>query len=287
MRPDNLKTNIFLDGGDPAETQEIINLLGFLDGQTTNPSLVVKNPEAQERIAQGNKFSPQELLDFYKTVVTAISTHTPDGSISIEVYADAETRADAMLAQARTMNGWIPNAHIKFPTTLEGLEAAAQAVREGMRVNMTLCFTQKQAAAVHLATLGCREGQVFISPFVGRLDDIDENGMDLIKNILTMYREVHSAVEVLTASVRSMNHFLCALSLGADNITAPATILREWAQRGLPISDTNHICDSTKLKPIPYLSLNLGGGWRSLDISHPLTNKGINRFAADWNALLK
>lgn len=286
MRPEHLKAKIFLDGGDPSETKAIIDLLGFLDGQTTNPSLVAKNPEAQERISRGNKFSSQELLDFYKVVICNASALIPNGSISIEVYADSETRADAMLAQARQMNEWIPNAHIKFPTTLEGLEAAAQAVREGMRVNMTLCFTQKQAAAVHLATLGCREGQVFVSPFVGRLDDIGENGMDLIKNIRMMYREAHSPVQVLTASVRNMNHFLCALSYESDIITAPASTLREWAGQGMPTPGADFDYTPNNLKPIPYIPLNLAGGWRSLDISHPLTDKGIERFATDWNALL-
>ncbi len=287
MRPENLKTKIFLDGGDPAETQEIIALLGFLDGQTTNPSLVAKNPQAQERISRGDKFSSQELLDFYKIVVSDTSALIPNGSISIEVYADMETRADAMLVQARQMNTWIPNAHIKFPTTLEGLEAAAQAVREGMRVNMTLCFTQKQAAAVHLATLGCREGQVLVSPFVGRLDDIGENGMDLIKNIRAMYQEIQSPVQILTASVRSMDHFFSALALESDIITAPANMLREWARQGMQVPDVEFTYAASGLKPIPFIPLTLTGGWRSLDISHPLTNKGIEKFAHDWNALLK
>ena len=164
MRPENLKTKIFLDGGDPAETQEIIALLGFLDGQTTNPSLVAKNPQAQERISRGDKFSSQELLDFYKIVVSDTSALIPNGSISIEVYADMETRADAMLVQARQMNTWIPNAHIKFPTTLEGLEAAAQAVREGMRVNMTLCFTQNTPRPCTLQRLDAARDRSWFRP---------------------------------------------------------------------------------------------------------------------------
>ena len=85
------------------------------------------------------------------------------------------------------MFGWIPNAHVKFPTSAEGLKAAEKAIGLGLRVNMTLCFSQAQAAAVYAATRGARKGQVFVSPFIGRLDDRGENGMDLIANILRMY----------------------------------------------------------------------------------------------------
>lgn len=129
----NLKTKIFLDGGDPEETKEIISLLGFLDGQTTNPTLIAKNPEAQARIARGEKFSKVE----------KISSLIPGGSVSVEVYADKSTAAEEMLKQAGEMFSWIPNAHIKFPITSEGLEVAEQFVRAGKRVNMTLCFSQK------------------------------------------------------------------------------------------------------------------------------------------------
>src|SRR5574340_505280 len=111
MRPDKLKTRIFLDGGNPAETEKIIKQLGFLDGQTTNPTLVAKNPDARERLEKGEKFSSEELLDFYRTVVTAISRLIPGGSVSVEVYADATTTAAEMLAQGKEMFSWIPNAH--------------------------------------------------------------------------------------------------------------------------------------------------------------------------------
>ena len=91
--------------------------------------------------------------------------------------------AEDMLPQGREMFSWIPNAHIKFPTSHEGLKAADQAVQEGLRVNLTLCFSQEQAAAVYAATKGAKKGDVFVSPFIGRLDDRGENGMDLIANI--------------------------------------------------------------------------------------------------------
>ena len=172
MRPKNLQTKIFLDGGDPMETREIIDLLGFLDGQTTNPTLIAKNPEAKARLGRGEKFSEKEIYDFYRGVVQEISQMIPAGSVSIEVYADHSTSSEEMLAQGREFFKWIPNAHIKYPTTTEGLKAAEQSVKEGIRVNMTLCFSQAQAAAVYAATAGAKKGQVFISPFVGRLDDI-------------------------------------------------------------------------------------------------------------------
>src|SRR5574341_487311 len=170
MRPNNLKSRIFLDGGDPAETRDVLKGLGFLDGQTTNPTLIAKNPEAKKRLERGEKFKKEEVLDFYRGVVRELSGLLPQGSISVEVYADQATTAGAMLAQGREMFEWIPNAHVKFPGSREGLRAAEQAVRDGLRVNLTLCFSQEQAAAVYGATRGAKKGDVFISPFIGRLD---------------------------------------------------------------------------------------------------------------------
>ncbi len=154
MKPTSLKSKIFLDSGDPAETKAILKLLGFLDGQTTNPTLVAKNPYAKDRFEKGEKFTTDEIIDFYKQVVTEISQLIPQGSVSIEVHAEQGTKSEDMFAQAKKMNAWIPNAHIKYPTTAEGLKAAKQSVEQGMNVNMTLCFTQDQAAAVYAATQG-------------------------------------------------------------------------------------------------------------------------------------
>ena len=230
MQHTGLKTKFFLDSGDPAETRAVLSVLGFLDGQTTNPSLIAKNPQTA-----GKKFSKRQLLDFYRRVVEEVSSLIPTGSISIEVYADQATSAQEMLAQGREFFKWIPNpstslgagAHIKYPTTTEGLKAAEISVAEGMRVNMTLVFSQEQAAAVYAATKGAQKGQVFISPFIGRLDDRGENGMDLIKNIIQMYTLGDGHVEVLTASVRSVEHIVKAVELGSDIITAPFAVLKE------------------------------------------------------------
>ncbi len=238
MRPKNLKTKIFLDSGDPIETKNIIKMLGFLDGQTTNPTLISKNPDAIKRIQSGKKFTKKEVYKFYKNVVQDISSLIPQGSVSVEVYSDFNTKSSEMLKEARKMNAWIKNAHIKLPIIKEGLLAANQAVKEGIRVNMTLCFNQPQAVAVFYATRGAKKGEVFISPFIGRLDDIGFDGMSLIDNILKSYRKDSSPhVEVLAASVRNLSHFMSSLSLECDIITAPFSVLSEWAEKGKPIPD--------------------------------------------------
>ena len=280
MKPVRLKTKIFLDSGDPKETREALRLLGFLDGQTTNPSLISKNPEAA-----GKKFTKEELLGFYKAVVQEISELVPQGSVSIEVYADKDTRAEEMLEQGREMFSWIPNAHIKFPTTKEGLKAAQQAIRERIRVNMTLVFSQQQAAAVYAATKGAKRGDVFVSPFIGRLDDRGENGMSLIANIIRMYKDGDGHVEVLTASVRNLQHLLHAIHLNSDIITASAKILKEWAEKGLPLPQSDFVYDSKGLKNIPSKEIDLKKDWQKFVISHELTDIGIERFSADWNKL--
>jgi transaldolase len=287
MRPKNMKTRIFLDGGNPEETKAVLQQTGFLDGQTTNPTLIAKNPEARKRLEQGNKFSTEEIFTFYRGVVNTLSRLIPEGSVSIEVYADAATSAGEMLKQGREMFAWIPNAHIKFPTSREGLKAAQLAVKAGLRVNMTLVFSQDQAAAVYAATQGASKGQVFLSPFIGRLDDRKENGMDLIANIIRMYQKGDGHVEVLTASVRSLDHFLYSLKLGSDIITAPFEMIRMWGEKGLPIPGSEYHYDAQGLKAIPYRDIDLSKQWESYDIRHDLTDKGMERFSADWNALIK
>lgn len=287
MRPKNLKTKIFLDAGDPDETKEILNLLGFLDGQTTNPTLISKNPEAEEKIKKGKKFTEFEIYDFYKDIVTEILSVIPKGSISVEVYADLKTKADEMIEQARVMNSWIPNAWIKFPTTKQGLIAAEGAVKEGMRINMTLCFTQQQAAAVYSATKGTSKGSVYVSPFVGRLDDRGEDGMSLVANIIKMYRGGDGHVDVLTASVRNLEHLLYAIYLGSDIVTAPFNVLKEWADKGLEFREDNYKYNLDNLQKIPYKNLDLNKNWEDFNLFHELTQKGIQRFSNDWNMLVK
>ena len=286
MNSQTLKTKIFLDSGDQKDTESMLSLLGFLDGQTTNPSLIAQSPGAKERLLKGEKFSKKELFDFYKETIQKISLLIPKGSVSIEVYADSATSSEDMFVQGKEMFSWIKNAHIKYPTNKEGLKAAEKSIQEGMRVNMTLCFTQEQAAAVYNATKGAKKGDVFVSPFIGRLDDRGENGMQLIENILKMYEKGDGHVEVLTASVRNLNHFMAAINLGSHIITAPVKILAEWQEAGAVISTKEYVYEKGELKDIQYEELDLGKPWNEFNIYHELTNKGIERFANDWNNLI-
>lgn len=286
MKPKNLKTKIFLDSGDPDETKKIISLLGFLDGQTTNPTLISKNPRAAERFKRRDKFSQEEILDFYYKVVKKIANLIPDGSVSIEVYADSSTLAEQMFGQAKKMFTWIPNAHIKLPITKEGLKAAQMAIKEGIRLNMTLCFTQEQAAAVYAATKGASKGNVFVSPFVGRLDDRGEDGTELVANILKMYSQSDSHVQVLMASVRHLDHLLEAIHLGCDIVTCPFMVLKEWQEKGLPIPDKNFSYNIGHLLPIAYQEIDLRKPWQEFNIKHELTDTGLEKFSEDWNKLI-
>lgn len=287
MKPANLKTRIFLDSGDVNETKEIIKVLGFLDGQTTNPTLIAKNPAAQKRLEEGNKFTASEIMLFYEGVVKKISSLIPEGSVSVEVYADKTSTPDELYEQGKEMFRWIPNAHIKFPVIPAGLEAAQRFVQEKMRVNMTLCFSQKQAGAVYAATRGAKKGDVFVSPFMGRLDDKGINGMDLIKNILWMYKDGDGHSQVLAASVRNIDHFLYCLQLESDIITAPFKVLKEWSDSGMKRPGIDYIYPSGNLSPIEYEEINLDRPWQEYNISHEMTDAGIDRFASDWNNLIK
>ena len=287
----NLKTKILVDGGDPNETLRIKNLLGFVDGQTTNPSLIAKNPEIQQMIASGRSLSSREELDEYRKIVQSISPLVGDAGVSIEVFADLNTTAEDMLAQGREMFSWIKNAYIKYPCTHEGLRAAEISVRENIRVNMTLCFSQEQAAAVYAATKGAR-APVYVSPFVGRLDDRGENGMDVVRNIKQMYASGDGHVHVLAASIRSVDHLLASLALNAELATVPAKVLEQWAATGLRLPDRDfkykgNDASGKPLKPIPYKELDLNRPWQSFDIAHELTTKGIQKFVADYQSTLR
>jgi transaldolase len=285
------KTKILVDGGDPNETLRIKSLLGFVDGQTTNPSLIAKNPEIQQLIASGHTLSAEEEKNEYRKIVQSISPLVGDAGVSIEVFADLNTTADDMLAQGQEMFSWIPNAHIKYPCTHEGLRAAQTSVQKNIRVNMTLCFSQEQAAAVYAATRGSKQ-PIYVSPFVGRLDDHGEDGMDLIKNIKKMYEHGDGHVHVLAASIRCINHLLWSFALSAELATVPGKVLDEWAAKGSPMPDQNFSyrgvdASGKPLKAIPYKELDLNVPWQSFDIAHELTNKGIQKFVADYQSTLR
>ena len=285
------KTKILVDGGDPDETSRVKKLLGVVDGQTTNPSLIAKNPEIQESLASGHSLSSQEEKEEYRKIVRAISPLVGDAGVSIEVFADLDTSAEEMLAQGKEMFDWIPNAYVKYPCTHEGLKAAEMSVRERIRVNITLCFSQEQAAAVYAATKGSKE-PVYVSPFVGRLDDIGENGIDLVENIKAMYKNGDGHVHVLAASIRHLDHLLSSFALNAELVTVPARVLEKWAASNFPMPDQaftyNGIgANGQRLKPISYKVLDLNLPWQSFNIAHELTTKGIQKFVADYRSTLK
>jgi transaldolase len=274
------KTKILVDGGDPQETQRIKQLLGFVDGQTTNPTLISKNPHIKRLLDAGQKLSQQEELNEYKKIVRQIAPVVGDGGVSIEVFADRTTTAEAMLDQAREMFSWIPNAYIKFPCIAEGVRAAEISVKEGIRVNMTLCFSQQQVAAVYAATRGTKVS-VYVSPFVGRLDDIGQNGMDLIRNAKRMLAKGDDHVKVLAASIRSVEQLLYGFFLDVDLVTAPAKILEQWAEDKFPMPAGNFVYKSNG-QPIPYQEISLDQPWQNYDLRHELTDKGLEKFAEDY-----
>ncbi len=285
------RTKILVDGGDPEETLRIKELLGFVDGQTTNPSLVAKNPAIHRLIASGHRLSSQQENQEYKKIVQAISPLVGDAGVSIEVFADLDTTAEQMLAQGQEMFSWIPNAYIKYPCTHEGLRAAEMSVRQNIRVNMTLCFSQEQAAAVYAATRGSK-APVYVSPFIGRLDDRGENGMDVVRNIRQMYANGDGHVWVLAASVRHLEHLLAAFALGVELVTVPAKVLQDWAAQEFPMPAPGFVyapidAKGTTLKAIPYKQLDLSAPWTSFDISHELTTKGIAKFVEDYRSTLQ
>ena len=297
-RPQNVKTGIFLDSGDPEETKLVLNELGFLDGQTTNPSLVSRNPNISAKFERGEKLTSEELLKEYKKITQEISELIPGKSISIEVYSDFETTSEQMIRQAEEMYSWIDSAHIKLPTTNEGLKAAKHLIQNDFRVNLTLVFKQEQAAAIHAATLKSKRGNVFASPFIGRLDDLGLRGIDVVGNILKMYREQGSHVEVLAASLRSLEHLLFLIFMQVDIVTVPYKVLKQWIKIGAPYPDRNDMevykrvdeidnFFNNELKEIPFERINMGQYINDFNIEHKLTEVGLEKFASDWNKLIQ
>ena len=278
------KTKILVDGGDPEETVRIKKLLGFVDGQTTNPSLIAKNPRIKQLVTAGHKLDKAEEMKEYRKIAQAIAPLVGDAGVSIEVFAAQDTTAEEMIGQGREMFGWAPNAYIKYPCTHEGLHAAQMSVREGIPVNMTLCFSQQQAAAVYAATKGSKH-PVYVSPFVGRLDDAGQNGMDLIKNVKRMLAKSDGHLWVLAASIRSLEHLLYCFQLEAELVTVPAKVLEKWAAKNFPMPEKNFEYRSSG-EPIAYEELDLEQPWEKFNIDHELTRKGIEKFVADYRATL-
>ena len=154
------------------------------------------------------------------------------------VFSDEKKSAQEMFSQGQEMFSWIPNAYIKYPCTAEGLRAAEMSVKQGLRVNITLCFSQQQAAAVYAATKDTKE-PAYVSPFVGRLDDIGQSGMDVVKNIKRMFSKGDGHVLVLAASIRSLEHLFYCFVLQTELATVPAKLLEQWASKNFPIPENS------------------------------------------------
>lgn len=276
-----LKTKIFIDGGIANETRQAKQMLGnWLDGQTTNPSLIAK----QALAAFGEKITPQGAEAAYRDTVQEMSSIIPQGSVSIQVFANTKTSADEMIKQARERASWIPNASIKLPCIGSGLKAAETLCTQ-MPLNITLVFSQSQAAGVYEATKTATY-PVFVSPFVGRLYDRGEVGMDVVRNMLKLFKNGDGHVKVLTASVRSVGHIKDALASGTDIITIPFKAFQLWADTGFELPSTDFTPDYGGTKRIPYDELTtLDKDWKEYDLNHELTDKGLAAFWEDWNSL--
>ncbi|PYY06283.1 MAG: transaldolase [Acidobacteria bacterium] len=278
------KTRILLDSGDPDETVRIRGLLGYLDGQTTNPPLIASNPHVVKYLASGRRFTSHQESEEYRSIVQGISRFVGSAGVSIEVFADSTTSAEHMFEQGREMYAWIDNAYIKYPCTAEGIQAAQMSVASGMRVNMTLCYSQAQAAAVYSATKGTAS-PVYVSPFIGHLDGIGKPGIDLVKNIQRMFLQGDGHVLLLAASIRSLEHLVHCLSIDVDMITVPSSILSQWAIANFPVVGPP-IMHAWAGDSIPYETLDLEQPWELFDLSHALTTQGIERFAHDYEQAL-
>lgn len=206
----------FIDTADIAEIRDLVPT-GLVDGVTTNPSLVMKSGR-----------------DFREVIAEICSV--VEGPVSAEVTA---LEADRMIAEGRSLAKIAGNVTVKLPLTLEGLKACRALTGDGIKTNVTLCFSANQAL------LAAKSGASFISPFIGRLDDVGADGMELIREIRMIYDNYGFTTEVLAASIRSPMHIRdCALA-GADVATAPPAVIKGLA-------------------------------------NHPLTDKGLKAFLDDW-----
>ncbi len=206
----------FVDTADVPAIAEL-HALGMVDGVTTNPSLILK--------------SGRDILEVTREICALVP-----GPVSAEVVA---TEADAMIAEGRKLAAIAENITVKVPLTWDGLKACKVLSGEGRMVNVTLCFSANQAI------LAAKAGATFISPFVGRLDDINMDGMELISDIRTIYDNYGYSTQILAASIRTANHITQCALIGADVVTAPPAVIKAM-------------------------------------ISHPLTDKGLEQFMKDW-----
>lgn len=295
-----------LDSGNPNEYKEICDLAkktGFeIWGATTNPSLIAKK-------LAGKKIKPQEAFELQKEIVLEIIKMVP-GAVSAEVYADQNTKAQEMAKQGLEIANWHPRVYVKIPTTFEGFKARTILRKEKVPINNTLVFSSEQIFAICLherimqKALGITESNrpSFISPFVGRLDDIGKDGMTIIGNGMKIKEFFNSFnLWMLEASVRKVEHIKKGLEMKTEIITAPISVYRKWfslssKQRSLldshsyakDLKQIDYWTPSQELLSIESLDefVNMLET-EKLNINHPLTDQGIIRFAQDWNKIIK
>ncbi|MFC1865647.1 fructose-6-phosphate aldolase [Chloroflexota bacterium] len=204
---------IFLDTANIEQIKKGVKI-GVVSGVTTNPTLVAR---------EGHKD--------YAAVVKQICNIVP-GPVSAEVVVNG---VDEMLEQARQIAGWAPNVVVKIPSTAEGLEVTSKLAKEGIKVNMTLCFSVNQAL------LAAHAGATFVSPFVGRLDDAGHDGMLIVKDIVDVFKQYENlTTKVLAASIRHPLHCIAAAKAGADIATIPFKVLIQMTQH--PLTDVGIEC---------------------------------------------
>jgi transaldolase len=197
---------IFIDSGDLGEIREAV-AMGAIDGVTTNPSL----------LAKGGKPTKKAIAEICELV---------DGPVSAEVLA---TDTQGILTEGRELAKIHPNVVVKVPLLLDGLKAVRTFTAEGIRTNVTLCFSPTQAL------LAAKAGATYISPFIGRLDDVSEEGMELIEQLVTIYGNYDFETEILVASVRHPVHVVQAALLGADVATIPFKVITQLVKH--PLTD--------------------------------------------------
>jgi len=263
------RTRIFADTADIEVIRGLIEEGVPLDGVTTNPSLLKKAFE-------GRSFSEEELNQAYINLLKEIRVLLPEGSISGEIYVTEESTKDEILNKAREMSKQVEDLHIKIPITIEGLKAANEAVKEGISVNMTLCFSREQAMAVEMATQEAIDNDsVYVSPFVGRLNDIGIRGMSLIEAIATDFSIQKAHTQLLAASIRTMDQFQECLRAGIDIVTVPVEVLMQWKKIDFKI-----------FEDIDKGEIQIEEDFTKYNTAHQLTTKGIEQFVQATKDLL-
>lgn len=297
-------TKFLLDSGNPDEYKTLKALCESkgqeLWGSTTNPSLIAKK-------LAGQKLTPKDAFALQKQLVMEILDIVP-GAVSAEVYSDQTTLAQDMVEQGMDIASWHDRVVVKLPTTLEGMKARTELRKSGITINNTLVFSQEQTFAIslHEKLMKAQYGPTksgypcFISPFVGRLDDKGENGLTFLRyavNLTHTYFE-KDLVWMLEASIRNLPHLKAGIDYGSELMTAPLKVYEEWL--GMTPDEQNAVTyDMPELKDVPVwtpsqelLNISTVEGVMSaittnkLDLSHPLTSAGIDRFVADWAAIL-